>query len=330
MFSQQITVTSMLRFAFIVVVNSLLVANLPALADTSYPSKTIRLIVPLAAGGPSDAAARAVARTLAAQLKAEVIVENRPGANGAIGAGAVMIAPADGYTLLFGPLSIAGLTATLKKPPFNSMNDMSVVGTVHGNSMCVFSHPSLGLTSIKSLLDYAKSNPGKLSYGASSLSEYLVIAHLIKATGMDVVRVPYKGSAQMMPDFLEGRVQIAAIPVRAGVPHTQTGKLKALACATSSRVSALADTPTLAESGLSGIPTATGHVIVAPPKTPTAIINRLSDELKRSFADGSLRRELEQLQLYGDYQNISQSQALIRDTEKVWQQFVRDAAIELE
>lgn len=330
MYSCHSTFKTTLSRLLITAASLLSLASQSVIADTAYPSKTIRLIVPLAGGGPSDAAARVVARSLATQLKTDVIVENRPGANGAVGAGIVMIAPADGYTLLFAPLSMAGLPATLKKPPFNSMNDMSVVGTVHGNSMCIFAHPSLGINSIKSLLDYAKSNPGKLSYGVSSLGEYLVIAHLVKASGIDMLRVPYKGSAQMMPDFLEGRIQIAAIPVRSGTAHTQTGKLKALGCAASTRVGALAETPTLAESGLSGIPSTTGHVIVAPPKTPSVIIDRLSAELKRAFDDGSLRRELEQLQLYGDLHNISQSQALIRDTEKIWHQFVREAAIELE
>ena len=329
-YSCHITFKTMLRCLLITVAALLSLASQSVLADAAYPSNTIRLIVPLAGGGPSDAAARVVARSLATHLKTDIIVDNRPGANGAVGAGVVMTSPADGYTLLFAPLSMAGLPATLKKPPFNSMNDMSVVGTVHGNTMCVFAHPSLGIHSIKSLLDYAKSNPGKLAYGVSSLSEYLVIAQLVKATGIDLVRVPYKGSAQMMPDFLEGRIQIAAMPVRAGAAHTQAGKLKALGCASATRLDALIDTPTMTESGLGGIPTATGHVIVAPPKTPADIVARLSEELKRAFQDGSLRRELQQLQLYGDLYNISQSQALISDTEKIWHQFVREAAIELE
>lgn len=298
--------------------------------EANYPSKTIRLVVPLAAGGPSDAAARAVARALAPKLGAEMIVENKPGANGAIGASSVLAAPADGYTLLFAPLSIAGLPATMKTPPFASITDSSVVGTVHGNTMCIFAHPSLPVTTLKSLVDYAKANPGKLSYGSSSLGEYLVMSHLIKATSADLARIPYKGSAQMMPDFLEGRINVAAIPVRAGAAHAKAGKLKAVGCASDKRVSALPDTPTLAEGGLRGIPTATGHVIVAPSKTPAAIVERLSAALVSVFEAPALRNEMEQLQLYGDVLGPIATVALMRETEKVWQQFVRDAGIELE
>ena len=298
--------------------------------DANYPNKSIRLVVPLAAGGPTDAAARAIAKALAPKLNTEIVVENKPGANGAVGASSVLAAPADGYTLLFAPLSMAGLPSTMKKPPFASMTDMSTISTVQGNVICVFTHPSLPITNLKSLVDYAKANPGKLSYGSSSLGEYLVMAHLVKATGADLVRVPYKGSAQMMPDFLEGRVNLAAIPVRAGATHAKAGKLKAIGCAADKRVSALADIPTLAEGGMRTIPTATGHVISAPPKTSAAIVARLSAAISSAFESTALRSEMEQLQLYGEVLGPVPSIALIRDTEKVWQQFVRDAAIELE
>jgi tripartite-type tricarboxylate transporter receptor subunit TctC len=301
-----------------------------AQADAAYPSKAIKLVVPLASGGPSDAAARALARSLATRLSTDVIVENRPGANGAIGASTVLTAAADGYTLLFAPLSMAGLPSTMKKPPFASMSEMAVVGSVHGNTMCVFAHPSLAVSNLKSLVDYARANPNKLSYGASSLGEYLVMSHLIKAAGIDLVRVPYKGSAQMMPDFLEGRVHLAAVPVRAGSSHAAAGKLKTIGCVAPKRVAALADSPTLGEAGLTGIPTATGHVIAAPAKTPAAIIERLSEALLRAFDDPALRREMEQLQLTGDVQGAKPTLALIRETEVVWQQFVRDAAIDPE
>jgi tripartite-type tricarboxylate transporter receptor subunit TctC len=320
------------RLGFIALAACALLANPAARSqsDAGFPNKAIRIVVPLASGGPTDAAARALGRALAVKLGTEVIVDNKPGANGAVGAANVLGATADGYTLLFAPLSMAGLPSTMKKPPFASIADMAVVGTVPGNIMCVFAHPSLPVGSFKSLVDYARANPGKLSYGSSSLGEYLVMTHVVSATGADMVRVPYKGSAQMMPDFLEGRINLAAIPARAGAAHVQAGKLKAIGCASNQRIDALPGVPTLAEGGLSGVPSAAGHLVVAPPKTPSAVVERIATAVARAFEDPALRNEMAQLQLYGEVLGSVPSIALIRDTEKSWQQFVRDAAIELE
>lgn len=286
----------------------------------------IRLIVPLAAGGPSDQAARVLARTLKPLLGQDVLVENKAGANGAIGAQA-LAAATDGRTLLFAPSGMSGLPVLMKSPPFKSLADFTPLGAVGGNQICLFVHASLPVTTTKEFVAYAKVHPDQLNYGSNSFGEYLAAAQVIQATGLRLTRVPYRGSAQMMPDLLENRVQLAFIPPGAGLPQVQGGRLKVLGCNAPQRLPALPELPTLVESSVSQGGVRPLHFVLAPAGLPAAQAQRLSQALLKAAADPALRAEYEQLHIVPEALGAEQSLAAIRDGERVWAQFVRDAGI---
>lgn len=304
---------------------SLVLASLTAQAQTA--NSVVRLVVPLAAGGPSDQAARLLAKAMSQTLGQEVIVENKSGASGAIGAQAVVAAPADGSTLLFAPSSMTGLPVLLKASPFASMTEFTPIGAVGGNQLCLFVHPGLPVKTAQEFVVHARANPDKLSYGASSPLEYLVTAQMMKVAAINMVRIPYRGSAQLMPDLMEGRVQAAFIPAGAGAQHAKSAKLKLLACAVEKRMPGLPDTPTLGEVGVQGIDWRAFHLVLAPAKMAPDVAARLADAVKRAASTPEVRAEYERLLLPVDVLTPQQATELIRESERIWARFVREAGI---
>lgn len=286
----------------------------------------LRLIVPLAPGGPSDQAARVLARVLKPLLGQEVLVENKAGANGAIGAQALASAT-DGQTLLFAPSGMTGLPVLMKSPPFKSLADFTPLGAVGGNQICLFVHASLPVTTTQEFVAYAKAHPDQLNYGSNSYGEYLAAAQVMQTTGLRMTRVPYRGSAQMMPDLLENRVQLAFIPPGSGLPQVQGGRLKVLGCNATQRLPALPELPTLVESGVSQGGVRPLHFVLAPANLPAAQATRLSEALRKAAADPALRAEYEKLHIVPEALGAEQSLVAIREGERVWARFVQDAGI---
>jgi tripartite-type tricarboxylate transporter receptor subunit TctC len=300
---------------------------LPIYANAQTSSAPVRLVVPLAAGGPSDQAARVIAHALSKALGQSVIVENKVGASGAIAAQSVAAAPADGHTLLFAPSGMTGLPVLMKTPPFGSLAEFTPIGSVGGNQVCLFVNPSLPAKSAKEFLAYAKANPDKLSYATSSPGEYLATAQLIQATGIQMTRIPYKGSAQMLPDLLAGRVQVAFIPAGAGAPHIKAGRLRVLACNVKQRLPALPEVPTLLEAGVPDIGWHALHLVLAPPKLPKDLSTRLTAALHATGNDPEVRAEFEKLLIPVESLTPEQTTESIRDSEHIWAKFVREASI---
>jgi tripartite-type tricarboxylate transporter receptor subunit TctC len=174
---------------------------------------------------------------------------------------------------------------------------------------------------------YAKANPGKLSYGSSSAGEYLATAQLIQATGIQMERIPYKGSAQMMPDLLEGRIQVAFTPAAAGAPHVKTGRLRLLTCNVKERLPALPDAPTLQEAGVPDIGWHALHMVLAPAHLPKDISVRLSTALRMAANDPGVRSEFEKLLIPVETLTPEQTTVAIRESERIWAKFVREAGI---
>jgi tripartite-type tricarboxylate transporter receptor subunit TctC len=304
-----------------------LVLILPILADAQSSGAPVRLVVPLAAGGPTDQAARMIAHALTKSLGQDVIVENKVGASGAVAAQAVANAPADGHTLLFAPSGMTGLPVLMKTPPFGSLAEFTPIGSVGGNQVCLFVNSNLPAKSAKDFVAYAKANPDKLSYATSSPGEYLATAQLIQATGIQMVRVPYKGSAQMLPDLLEGRVQVAFIPAGAGAPHLKTGRLMVLACNVKQRLPGLPEVPTLLEAGVPDIGWHALHMVLAPPKLTNKLATRLTAALNNAANDPGVRAEFEKLLIPVESLTPEQTIQSIRDSEHIWAKFVREAGI---
>lgn len=295
-----------------------------------YPTKPIRLVVPFAAGGASDTAARSLAQAMQKSLGQRIVVDNRPGANGAIAAQAVLGAPADGYTLLWSVASMAALPLMQKSPPFQSLAEFTPVSMIGEFAFCMVVHPSVPARSVGELVAYARANPDKLSYASSTLAEYMSATQFMRAAGISMVRVPYKGGSQVMPDLVSGRVQMHIGTLSSALSYTSDGRLRMLAVLLPQRSTAAPDVPTLAEAGMRGIAVPTWQAVVAPPRTPRDIVDRLAREIALALQGPELRAQLAQqwLQIHG-----STPQALAARIEAdaiTWQQFTRDNDIKPE
>lgn len=301
---------------------ALVFAVQPAIAQAG--SKAVRLVVPTPPGGASDTAARTLAPALAKGLGQPVIVENRPGAGGALAAQAVMTAAPDGQTLLWGLASMAGIPALQKTPPFKSMTELVPVAMVGRFAFALFVHPDVPARTVAELITYGRANPDKLNYATGTLGEYMAMVQLLAATGISSLRVPYKGGVQLMPDLMTGRIQLNIGPVSSGLQHVKDGKLRMLAVLLPSRIGIAPDVPTLAESGvpISGLPT--WQAIFAPPGTPPVVAERVNREVARALADPELRGKLEQQALQVQSGTREDLAKVVAQDEEVWRVFVRE------
>jgi len=265
----------------------------PAQAQDAYPSKAVRLVVPLPSGGPTDFLARMVAQHLSRSLGQPIVVDNKPGADGAIGAREVMSAPADGYTLLFTPGSVLAAPLQARPPAFDWLSEFAPIGKAGRLSFCLVVHPDLPVRTVAELVAYARANPDKVSFSTATLSELMAASLFMKATDTRMVRVPYKGGTQAMPDLLAGRIQVMFGPVALVQPHVRSGAVRVLATLLPERSGALPDVPTIAEAGVAGVSVPTWQSIFAPAKTPRPVVDRLAGELAAVMAKPEVRAELE-------------------------------------
>lgn len=313
-----------------IVVGVLTILTASAGAQTTYPNKPIRLIVPIIAGGPSDAAARALAKGLNAGLGQQVLVENRPGGNTGIGAGAVLGAAPDGYTLLFALASNAGLPHLSKAAPYKSLMEFSPISTLGGNTQCLVVPGSLPAKTLTEFAAYAKASAQPLMRGSNNVSEDMVAGQITGALGFKLERVPYKGAPQMMPDLLEGRVQAAVLPLGASMPHVRSGRLTMLGCSMAERIASLPAVPTLAESGVSAGPLITAHFLLGPPKLSSEIVERLSAAVRQAVQTSDFRQEMEQLMIFGSARAPSETRELMLQAEAQYVQYVRETGASID
>ena len=271
-----------------------LAAAAHAFAQT-YPAKPIRVVVPFPPGGAVDFYARVVQQPLSELLGQPLVIENKSGASGMVGAEAVAKAAPDGYTLLLGNIaSLAINVGIYPKMPYDPLKDFTpIIRTVDVNYVLVV-HPSLPVKSVPELVAYAKANPGKLSYGsAGSGSLPHLGTELFKAqTGTDMVHVPYKGGGPMVTDLLGGNVQLVIADQANLMPHVATGKLRALAVATPKRSPNAPDLPTIAETGLAGFDATAWQGLVGPAGMPADVVKRLNEAFNQVMAIPAIREKL--------------------------------------
>ncbi len=261
----------------------------------AFPSKPIRLIVPFPPGGAVDFFARVVQGPLAENLGVPVVIENKAGASGMIGAESVARAPADGYTLLIGNIaSLAINVGVYAKMTYDPVKDFTpVVRTVDVNYVLVV-HPSIAAKTVPELIAQAKANPGKIAYGSAGSGSLPHLAtELMKAqTGTDFVHVPYKGGGPMVTDLLGGSVQVVIGDQANLMPHVATGKLRALAVAGPQRSPNAPELPTIAESGLAGFDATAWQGVVGPVGMPPEVVRRLNDAFNKVMAQTDVRAKL--------------------------------------
>ena len=250
----------------------------------TYPSQPIKMIVPFTAGGTTDILARTIGQKLGESLHQPVIVENRPGAGGNIGADAVAKAKPDGYTILMGTIGTQAINASLySKMPYDSARDFAPITLVAIVPNVLMVHPSVPAKNVAELVALAKAKPGQLNFASSSTggSPHLSGEMFKQMTGVDIVHVPYKGSAPAITDLLGGQVTLMFDNLPSGLPHVKAGKLRALGVTSAKRSPAAPDIPTIAESGVPGYEVDSWFGILAPAGTPTEIVNKLNAEIVR-------------------------------------------------
>ncbi|MCC6377623.1 MAG: tripartite tricarboxylate transporter substrate binding protein [Burkholderiales bacterium] len=253
----------------------------------SWPTKSIRLVVPYTAGGSSDFVARLMAQKLTEGLGQSVVVDNKPGVAGIVGTEIVAKSAPDGYTLaLIGMTTHAANPSLYKTLPYDPVKDFAPISVAIVSPLVLVVNPAVPAKSVQELIAYAKAHPGTVNYGSAGVGNTLHLAgeSFKAAAGIDIVHVPYKGASAAMNDLLGGRIQMMIDLVQTPLPHIQAGKLRALGVTSATRVPMLPDVPTIAESGLPGFEFATWIGIAAPAGTPKAIVDRIHAEMVKALA----------------------------------------------
>lgn len=260
-----------------------------------YPSKPIRLIVPFPAGGPTDMVARPIAALLGESLGQQIIVDNRGGAGGVIGADVVAKSPSDGYTLLMGTVGTSAINSTLyKKLPHDPISDFTPLATIASAPVAIVVRPESGVTSLKDLVAKAKANPGVVTYGSAGNGTpgHLAGAMFCSAADIKLMHIPYKGSAPAVTDLLGGQIAVMFDPLQSVYPHVQAGKLKVLAVTGRQRAPVLPNVPTVAESGWPDFEMTAWWAMFGPARLPGEIFTRLQTELDRIVRSANYRQRL--------------------------------------
>jgi tripartite-type tricarboxylate transporter receptor subunit TctC len=303
----------------------------PSMAQT-WPEKSITIVVPTAAGGANDAMARILGQGLSVRLGKPVIVENKAGANGAIASEFVARASPDGYTLMFGYIATHGINPALQKLKYDPVLDFEAIGMVAASPTVLVANNSVPVKSAKELVQLIKSKPGTFSYATAGNGTAPHIAgELFKlSAGLDVVNIPYKGSAPAIVDTIAGNTQYMFPSLFTAFPQVKGGKLKALGIAGEKRSTVMPDIPTLAEQGIANVNLSQWYAMFAPAKTPKAIIERINREMNLVLADKSVEKKIEDQGAEVEPGTPEQLKALVQREVTHWKNVVNTAKIKAE
>jgi len=293
----------------------------------SYPDHTIRLVVPFPAGGPTDIVARPYAQLLSGALKQPVLVENRGGAGGSIGADVVAKAPADGYTLLMGTVGTNAINGALyKNLPYDPVRDFTPIVLVASSPVALVVNSASSAHSVQEFISQARANPGKVAFGSAGNGApgHLTGEMFATAAGVKLQHVPYKGSAPAITDLLGNQIPVMFDPLQSVIPHVRSGKLRALAVSGTERSAALPDVPTFAEAGVKGLESRAWWAVFAPANLPPEILKRLREESEKVIRSDAFRAPLTAIGVQTNTEGVVLAD--FQKTEVVrWQKAVRDS-----
>ena len=298
-----------------------------------YPNKALRLIVPFPPGGGNDILARTVGQRLAEVVSQQVVVDNRGGAGGALGATIAAGANPDGYTLFLGSVGNLAQTPALKADlPYNPVRDFAPAALVATSAFMLAVNPSVPAKSVQELIALAKASPGKLNYASAGAGSSLhMAAELFKyATGTDMLHVPYKGTGPAMTDLISGRVQLVFSTMPPVLPQIKTGKLRALGVTTLKRAAVAPDVPTIAESGVKGFNVSNWQGILAPARIPPEVVARINGEVSRILKLPDVREVLVSQGTTPLATGPQETARWLADERERWTKVVKESGFKLE
>ena len=308
---------------------TMLAAWVPAKAD-EYPSKTITLVVPFSAGGPTDTVARLIAVPMSKTLGQTIIVENIGGAGGTVAAARVARAPADGYTIFLHHIGMATSATLYRKLPYDVLTDFETIGLVTPVPMTIIAKQATGAKDIKEFIGYLKANKDKITYGNAGIgaASHLCGMLFMSAIGTQFTTVQYKGTGPAMSDLLGGVFDFMCDQTTNTTPQIKGGKVKAYAVTSKARVPSLPEVPTLAESGLKNFEVAVWHGLYAPKGTPKPIVDKVSATLREALKDETVKQRFADLGTQPEPQDRATPEAhrayLKTEVEK-WAQIIKAA-----
>ncbi len=306
-----------------------LVAGSPA--QGAYPERPLRIVAPFPAGVSTDIVARTLAQALTARLGQTVIVENKAGADGAIGVMDVVRAKPDGYTLLLatnGPLS--AMQHLRKRPPYDVLRDLTPVSDVGRPTFAVYVTPDTPARTLAEFIDYAKANPGKLNYASGNLTGQLSFAHIAMSAGLDMTHVPYKGETAALNDMFSGQVDAIIATLGTGLPMVEAGKLRVLAVIANERNPAIPDVPLLAESGFPDFPIQSWFGLMGPAGMPAEVVETLNQAVTQSLADPAVIQRLGAMRVEASPSTSQGAAQVLRTQLDTHGKIIREAGIPVE
>jgi len=302
-----------------------------AAAAAQYPNKPIRLIVPFPPGGAAELGARIYALPLGQALGQPLVIETKPGADGAIAAEATMKAAPDGYTLFYATnTAFSWVPAVRKNPPYDPIADFTPVSLIGQFGFFIFSHPSVPANNIAELLAYIRANPGKLNYGSGNSTSMVSTAQLVQQEKLDVVHIPYKGDGPLSVDLLGGRVHFAIATPGVAAPQVKEGKLRVLATLLPSRSPLLPQAPTMAEAGLRELSITPWGAVFGPAHMPKEIVGRLSRELAAVLKRPEVREAFQKLAFEPRSSTPEELAAFVKEQGEIWRRVVAEVGIKPE
>ncbi len=299
----------------------------------SYPSKPVRIVVPFSAGGGTDIFARLIGQKLADSLGQPFVVDNRAGGSGIIGLGIVARAAPDGYTLLMGTNGTqASNPAVYSNLPYDTLKDFASISLIADSPFILLVNPSLPVTSVKDLIDYAKARPGQLSYGSSGVgqSSHLGFELFNRLTGIKAIHVPFKGLPPATAETMAGNLTMTWDTITASAPHIRAKKLRALGIGSTQRSALLSDIPTISESGIPGFQLSSWYAMFAPAGTPPEIVRLLHRGIVKALKDPEVRERFAALGAEAIGSTPEELTATIKSDLAKWQKIAREANVKLE
>ncbi len=304
-------------------------AGVPLLAQAQYPSKPVRLVVPFPPGGLADTVARVLAQALSQTLGQPVLVENKPGADGAIAGDFVAKSSPDGHTLFLGTNgALSAVPALRKNPPYDPVADFTPISLVGRFPFFIFVHPDVPAKTLTELIEYARANPGRLSYGTGNTTSILATAQLKSLAKINMVQVPYNGDAPTMLDLVAGRLQLSIATTVPAAALAKDGKLRVLATLLPKRSHLFPEAPTMAEIGFPQYSVVAWAALVGPAKMPREVVERLARETNAAIQRPEVKEQLNRLGFELQGSTPGELGAFIREQLATWKQVGREAGIQ--